>query len=484
MRLLASRRPPPLGLVALLALATPRAHADEETPYWIDGRSVTHAQNPSARPDFVRLAETMAPAVVYIAGRLGGTPPSTVSRRFEDSQSSKSVGTGFIIQKNGYILTNYHVIEHTEDIRVKLADGRDFFATVVGADEKTDIALIKIESMQPLPVAPLGDSDKLHVGEWVIAIGNPYGEFERSVTAGIISAIGRNNVKPTGKEDLYANFIQTDAAINLGNSGGPLISPSGEVVGIASAIYRRPGTADYHDAQNISFAIPINMAKMLVPLLVRYGRAPRSWLGVDIQPVNLYLSRAFKLGRNEGALIADVHAGSPGDRAGLHAGDIILDFNNRRVTNANDLPWFASITPAGERVPVNVLRDGTERKLTVVMTAHPDEHAQPPRDRPVVRTAAVRRDSVGIVVMELTPQAAAERGIAMQRGVLVSELVEGSPAVEAGLERDDLIVRIGKVETGTAADYRRALESVPSGEMVLMLVRRGDKPFWVAFPKR
>src|SRR5262249_46498811 len=190
------------------------------------------------------------------------------------------------------ILTNFHVIDRADEIRVRIVDGRDFLAQVIGADEKTDVALLKIDAPPGVTAAPLGDSDKLRVGEWVVAIGNPYGEFERSVTAGIISAVGRNNVKPTGKEELFANFIQTDAAINLGNSGGPLININGEVIGIASAIYRRPGLPDFHDAQNISFAIPINMAKTLIPLLVKFGRARRSRLGVDFQPVDVYLARA------------------------------------------------------------------------------------------------------------------------------------------------------------------------------------------------
>jgi serine protease Do len=348
----------------------------------------------------------------------------------------------------------------------------------VGADEKTDIALLKIEAPQPLPVAPLGDSDHLRVGEWVAAIGNPYGEFERSITAGIISAVGRNNVKPAGKEDLYANFIQTDAAINLGNSGGPLVSVAGEVVGIASAIYRRPGTPDYHDAQNISFAIPINMAKALVPLLQRYGRAPRSWLGVDIQPVTVYLARAFKLVHPEGALVADVRSSSPAAHAGIRAGDVILEFNGRRIANSNDLPWFASVTPAGERVSLSVLREGTERKLSVVMEPHPDEKGAPRIPQRPPRPAP-SDDSLGLTVV-----LSARIGNGGDIGVTVTDLADGSPALEAGVERDDTILRIGRAPIGTLADYRRAIDALPQGTLILMLLRRADKPFWVAFPKR
>jgi S1-C subfamily serine protease len=214
-----------LGLVLATApLSTSTAAAapaaSPAVTLWTEGHPATHGV-PGQRPDFVKLSETLGPAVVYIAGRVGGGATPAGHRFESDPIGGKSVGTGFIINKSGYILTNFHVIERTDEIRVKLADGRDFVAQVVGTDERTDVALLKIDVPQPLPIAPLGDSDKLHVGEWVIAIGNPYGEFERSVTAGIISAVGRNNVKPTGKEDLYANFIQTDAAINLGNSGGP-----------------------------------------------------------------------------------------------------------------------------------------------------------------------------------------------------------------------------------------------------------------------
>ncbi|HJZ87034.1 MAG TPA: trypsin-like peptidase domain-containing protein [Polyangia bacterium] len=472
--------------LALLALALAPAASRADEPLWTEGHPAAKvtATPAAVRPDFVKLSESLAPAVVYIAGRVGGSSSGGLGRRFESDPSGKSVGTGFIINKNGYILTNFHVVERTDEIRVKLADGRDFYAQVIGSDEKTDVALLKIEAPQPLPVAPLGDSDRLRVGEWVIAIGNPYGEFERSVTAGIISAVGRNNVKPTGKEELYANFIQTDAAINLGNSGGPLINSGGEVVGIASAIYRRPGTPDYHDAQNISFAIPINMAKHLLPLLVKYGRAPRSKLGIDIQAVTVYLARAFKLARPEGALVARVAAGSPGDKAGLHAGDVIIEFNGRRVSNHNDLPWFASTTPAGERVPIVIVRDGAERKLSVVMVPDPDDKPARTRERPVHAAAARTGDPIGITVMELTPQLAAERGLAGTQGVVVTDLIEGSPAVEAGVERDDVVVRVGKTEVASAADYRRALEGITRGSTVLLLLKREGHPFWVAFPKR
>jgi serine protease Do len=462
-------------------LATRPARAEE--PLWTEGHAAKAAP-PGARPDFVKLSETLAPAVVYIAGRVAGSAPSGPRRRFEsDPQSGKSVGTGFIINKTGFILTNYHVIEKTDEIRVRLFDGRDFVAQVIGADERTDIAMLKIEVPQSLPVAPLGDSDKLHVGEWCIAIGNPYGEFERSVTAGIISAVGRNNVKPVDKENLYANFIQTDAAINLGNSGGPLINASGEVVGIASAIYRRPGTPDYHDAQNISFAIPINMAKALVPLLAKFGHAPRSRLFVDIQPVSVYLARAFKLAHAEGALVADVRPDSPAEKAGLRTGDVILEFNGRHVSNSNDLPWFASLTPAGEKVPVLVVRDGAERRLMVAMAPDPDDKAPHGRDRSS-HPAPAQGDPVGITVAELTPQLAGERGVASGRGVLVTDLVDGSPAVEAGVERDDVVLRVGRSDIGGAADYRRALDAIAKGGMVLILIKRAERPFWVAFPKR
>jgi serine protease Do len=470
-------------LLGLSLLCAAPAFADE--PLWTEGHSAAKSPALGQRPDFVKLAETLGPAVVYIAGRVGGGAAATAGHRFESDPSyGKSVGTGFIINKGGYLLTNYHVIERTEDIRVKLADGRDFVAQVVGVDEKTDVALLKIDAPQPLPVAPLGDSDKIRVGEWCIAIGNPYGEFERSVTAGIVSAVGRNNVKPTGKEDLYANFIQTDAAINLGNSGGPLINSAGEVIGIASAIYRRPGTPDYHDAQNISFAIPINMAKALVPLLVKFGRARRSRLGVDFQPVDVYLARAFKMARPEGALIADVRPDTAADKGGLRPGDVILEFNGRHIANSNDLPWFASLTPAGEKVSLTVLREGAEKKLQVVMTADPDEKPSRARERSA-RGQVARGEPIGITVMELTQQIAAERGLpGMTRGLLVTDLVDGSPAVEAGLERDDIILRIGRTEVTNAVEYRKTLAAVPVGNMILMLVRRGEKPFWVAFPKR
>jgi len=270
-------------------------------------------------------------------------------RRFPE----RSLGSGFIISKDGYILTNEHVIEHSDTIIVTLADEKEYKARVVGKDPKTDIALIKIEAPEDLPVAPLGDSDELKIGEWVLAIGNPFG-LSHTVTVGIVSAKGR--VIGTGP---YDNFIQTDASINPGNSGGPLFNIKGEVIGINTAIMA--------SGRGIGFAIPINIAKELLPQLKEKGRITRGWLGVRIQRVTSELAKLFQLDRKRGALVTSVDEDSPAQRGGIKRGDIIVEYDEKVVEEMDDLPRMVAITPVGKNVKVKVIRDGKEKILNITI---------------------------------------------------------------------------------------------------------------------
>ncbi|NIO12201.1 MAG: Do family serine endopeptidase, partial [Deltaproteobacteria bacterium] len=338
--------------------------------------------NPQGLPDFVNLAKALRPAVVNISTSQagGGSQPSAPSPFGEEDPFSefwrrffgdpmprgpfrqKSLGSGFVVDKEGYILTNNHVIESGDKIIVRLSDDEEFEAKLIGRDPKTDIAVIKIDADINLEIAPLGNSDDLEVGEWVLAIGNPFG-LEHSVTSGIVSAKGRHiGAGP------YDNFIQTDASINPGNSGGPLINLRGEVVGINTAIFSRGG-----GNIGIGFAIPINLVKELLPQLKSKGKVTRGWLGVVIQGVTPAIAESLGMKKARGALVANVSSDGPAERAGVEIGDVIIEFNNQAVKESNDLPIIVARTPVGKKVEVIVLRDGKEVKLSVVIGELKDE---------------------------------------------------------------------------------------------------------------
>ncbi|MGH7833555.1 MAG: Do family serine endopeptidase, partial [Candidatus Binatia bacterium] len=335
-----------------------------------------------ASTDFVSLAKKLAPVVVNIAttqvsgeatqespGAFGGDDPSQEFwRRFFDNAPhggpfrQKSLGSGFIIDSDGTILTNNHVVENAARIQVRLLDGREFAGKLVGRDSKTDIALIKIIADARLPVAPLGDSDKLQVGEWVMAIGNPFG-LDHTVTTGIVSAKGRQiGAGP------YDNFIQTDASINVGNSGGPLINLRGEVVGINSAILSQSG-----GNIGIGFAAPINLAKELLPQLKATGRVVRGWMGVSVQTITPALAESLGLRDPAGALVADVKQDGPAARAGMKVGDVILELDGQPIKSAGELPALVARIPVNTGVRIKVARDGTERFLTAIIAKMGDE---------------------------------------------------------------------------------------------------------------
>jgi serine protease Do len=457
----------------ILAVCALPAFAEEEGPaplpkhLWSEGgKGGIAPAAPFTTQSFVKLAKSLGPAVVNISTvTVSGKPGEGETR-----PRGRGQGTGFVIEKSGYILTNNHVVENTEEIRVRLSDEREFIAHLVGRDERTDIAVIKIAPPSDIAVAPLGDSDKLEIGEWVVAIGNPFG-LDHTVTAGIVSAKGRRDVKPGGTSAGYYDFIQTDASINAGNSGGPLINIRGEVVGINTAM-----TAQ---AQGIAFAIPINMAKALVPQLVALGRAPRSWLGLYPQPVTPSLKRAFSLPDTRGALVSDVVPGGPAEEAGVQSGDVVLEFDGHPIRRADDLQWLVAVAGAGRKVGLTLVRGGATRKVTATLGAQPDD-TPPSASAP----APKHQSPLGMTVSEITLGIARELKQPDLRGVVVTAVESESPASEADVERGDVILRVGEVRIGTLEEYAKAVRAVPKGEMIRLLVRRENHNLWLAFPKR
>jgi serine protease Do len=457
-----------------LASAQP-ARPPHELP-WTESNlkpSLTGAVN---LPAFVKLAHALGPAVVNIVAIQSGDDPRTVLERQlapegKPHTGGKGQGTGFIINKSGIVLTNAHVVDGSDDIRVRLSDDREITARLIGRDERTDIALLEIDAGQPLPVAPLGNSDNVQIGEWVIAIGNPFG-LDHTVTAGIVSAKGRREVRPGGGNAGFYDFIQTDASINPGNSGGPLINARGEVIGINTAMNAQ--------AQGIGFAIPINMAKVIIPLLRQYGHAPRSWLGVYPQGLTPALRKAFRTGAHSGALLADVVPDSPAAHAGLRAGDLVYEFDGQKISRADDLTWLVATTPSARKVTLQLLRDGAPQRYEIALQPAPDDGDAPPPPK----TQATHHSALGMTVSEITPGIARELGNPQLRGVVVMGVEPDSPALEADIERGDLIERVGGVEVHTLDDYARAVRAPPSGELLRVLLRRDGHNTWVAFPKR
>lgn len=423
--------------------------------------SIAHAQRPSGEvllPSLADLVEELKPVVVNISTtKVVRSPLEDFFRDFRrffgdeferffppvPEFRTRSLGSGFIIDKEGFILTNNHVIEGAEDIKVKLHDGKVFDAKVVGRDPKSDIALLKIDPKgTELPVARLGDSDALRVGDWVIAIGNPFG-LEHTVTVGVISAKGR--VIGMGP---YDDFLQTDASINPGNSGGPLFNLKGEVVGINTAIVQ--------GGQGIGFAIPINMAKSLLPQLKR-GKVVHGFLGVYIQDLTPELAERFGLKEPKGALVTEVMPDSPAERAGLRKGDVIVRFDGKEVTNSYVLRRLVGSTPPGKKVRVEVLRQG--KPVSLIVTVGESE---------AERQAALSEEW-GFRVQEITPDIASHIGIS--EGVLVAEVDPNSPAGRAGISPGDVIVEIEYQPVKDLEDFQRLMAQFGQKESILLAVR-------------
>ena len=476
-----------VGLIALL-LVLVGLNGDERFSHnqlmdpWAaatEAHAASAVANPSALPDFVTLAKKLRPVVVNISttqvaerseGPAGpfqeGDPRGDFWRRFfggpipRGPQRQKSLGSGFIIDRDGSILTNNHVVENAEKIVVRLADEREFEAKVIGKDSKTDIAVIKIDARGNFPVPPLGDSDQLEVGEWVMAIGNPFG-LDNTVTAGIVSAKGRHiGAGP------YDNFIQTDASINPGNSGGPLINLRGEVVGINTAIFSQSG-----GNIGIGFATPINLAKEVLLQLKSKGKVTRGWLGVVIQRVTPEIAESLGLDKARGSLVAKLSKDGPAERAGVKIGDVIVEFDGKEIKESNDLPIIVARTSVDKKVRVKLLRDKKEVTLTVAVGELKEE---------VVVASAKEKGEFGFTVQTITPQIAESLGLERAEGVVITAVEPDSPGGEAGLRRGDVILEIDRKPVRNLADYRKALGESKKGKGSLFLVRRGESTLFLA----
>ena len=390
--------------------------------------------------------------------------PNPGPREFQNN----SLGSGFIISTDGYILTNAHVVEAADEINVKLNDKREFKAKVIGSDKRTDIALIKIDATG-LPAVKFGDPNRLKVGEWVIAIGSPFG-FENSVTAGIVSAKGRSL-----PQENFVPFIQTDAAVNPGNSGGPLFNMRGEVVGINSQIYSRTG-----GFMGLSFSIPIDVANDIATQLKTGGKVTRGRIGVVIQPVTRELAESFGLPKPAGALVSSVEKGSPAEKAGIEAGDVILKFGGRDVNSSEDLPRLVGGSKPGTKAAVQLMRNKAAREVSVVVGEMPDEARtaqRTPRGKPGAKPPAESVSRLGMTLSEPTAEQRKELKIA--GGILVEEAT--GPAAKAGIRRGDIILAVNNQDVKSLEQFTQLIGQFEKGKIVAMLVRRGGNALYIPF---
>ncbi|MCR6702835.1 MAG: DegQ family serine endoprotease [Dokdonella sp.] len=375
----------------------------------------------------------------------------------------RSLGSGFIISADGYVLTNNHVVEGADEVRVRLSDRRDLEAKIVGTDPQTDIALLKVEA-SALPSVTLGDSSKLRPGQWVVAIGSPFG-LDHSVTAGIVSAIGRN----TGGGQQYVPFIQTDVPINRGNSGGPLFNLDGQVVGINSQIFSNTG-----GYMGVSFAIPIDLAMNTVDQLKTSGRVSRGMIGVQIQNVDRETAKALGLPRSGGALVNNVTAGGAADKAGVKLQDVILGFNGQEVVSSADLPPLVGMTKPGSKAELSIFRDGKTINVPITVGEQPAELTAGTGGAAAAGSAS---NPLGLTVENLTPEQRRQLDL-QDEGVVITRI--GGSARASQLAPGDIVLRVGRTPIKTAADFNAAVKSVAPGDSVMLLVRRGDVTQFVA----
>jgi serine protease Do len=468
---------------ALIASASGARAADSAPPpapahFWTELADPAHAPKAQSMPDFVELAAKLSPAVVNISTDepdepVEGAEPSPedphagpLDPHFEEAPHSKALGSGFIITKDGYILTNEHVVDSPGAVTVTLQDGHNYTAKVVGHDEKSDIALLKIDVKHDLAVAPLGNSEDLKVGEWVMAIGNPFG-FDHSVTAGIVSAKGR--FIPGSYED----FIQTDASINPGNSGGPLIDLRGNVIGVNCAIYTHTGSS-----MGIGFAVPIDLVKEELPQLKSSGKVVRGWLGVYIQKVTPELAESLGLADSRGALVARVLDDGPAKAAGVKRGDVIVAFDNQPVDDSRELPLLVGRTDLGHKGVLKVIRDKQEIELPVTITqSHEPEIVAAEEKTQKPDLGAISR--FGLRVKDLSPDLAKELGLDAPGGVVIASVEPGSRADEAGLRARDVIIEVNRAAVKNVDAYQNAVKASAKGKSVLLLIRRGDATVYV-----
>ncbi|MGB5938584.1 MAG: Do family serine endopeptidase [Rhodanobacter sp.] len=458
------------------------------------------AQAPAAAalPDFTGIVQRNAPAVVHVEARYNGErqgsnrsmrgrampgqgmpddPQAEIFRRFfgmpmmpsPQDQKRTSLGSGFIISADGYILTNNHVVDHADKVTVRLQDRRTLTAKVIGTDPTYDIALLKVDAGGSLPAVTLGDSRSLKPGQWVLAIGSPFG-FDYTVTQGIVSAVGRN----LGQRDQpYTSFIQTDVPINRGNSGGPLFDLQGRVVGINSQIYSNTGTYS-----GVAFSIPIDVAMNAVQQLKSKGYVSRGMLGVTVQPVDDDMVKAFGLENGVGAAVVDVTADSGAAKAGIQSGDIILAYNGQTLQQASDLPPLVGMTKPGSKVPVEILRNGKKQTLEVAIS-------EASRDRNAMngQGAAPSPGSSGSAALGLTVESIdsdtrRQLGLKPGQGVVIGDIT-GPVAAQAGLQAGDVILMVNQQKIGSVAEFEAATKGVKAGSTVLLLVRRGEQSNFV-----
>jgi serine protease Do len=430
-------------------------------------------------PDFADLVDKQGPAVVNISTtqtvRGQTAPPGSEEdpfydffRRFGPPQpprdyETRSLGSGFVISQEGYILTNSHVVEAADDITVRLTDKREYKAKVIGSDRRSDVAVLKIDA-NGLPVVAIGDPSKTRVGQWVVAIGSPFG-FENTVTAGIVSAKER-----TLPQENFVPLIQTDVAINPGNSGGPLFNLKGEVIGMNSMIFSRTG-----GFMGLSFAIPIDVAMDVAKQLQTTGRVSRGRIGVVIQEVTKELAESFGLQKANGALVNSVEKGGPADKAGIQASDVIIKFDNKEVINSTELPRVVAATKPGTKVTVQVWRKGERKDLTVVVGETPDEKSAGKRPSAPKKSSGEALSKLGLAATDLTSDLKKELNVA--NGVLV-ENAEGI-AARAGIRRGDVILAVNNQEVKSVEELNRLLTAGDRARTVALLVKRGEGSLYV-----
>ncbi len=442
-------------------------------------------------PDFTEMVKTNGVAVVNISSTQKAKPEATDAQKMPplpegmppemeelfkhfynnpdgggnggNGGEAQSLGSGFIISKDGYILTNHHVVKDADEIFVKFFDRRELVAKLIGSDERTDVAVLKVEA-NDLPVVAIGDPNKLQVGEWVLAIGSPFG-FEQSVTAGIVSAKGRS--LPGGN---YVPFIQTDVAINPGNSGGPLFNMEGQVVGINSQIYSRTG-----GFMGLSFSIPMDVVMNVVNQIKSNGKAAHGWLGVQIQDVTRELAESFGMKKPQGALVSKIMPGSPAEKADIQIGDIIIDFNGQTIEKSGDLPPMVGMTPINDKATLKILRQGAEKTVNFDIGLLPDQAA---KAGPNKTEKAKPANRLGLMVSDLTAEEKETLQI-VKGGVLVQNVGNGI-AKNAGILQGDVILRIANVAINDVASFEKAIKELPVGKSVAVLIQRRGSPAFIA----
>lgn len=462
-----------------LGLGAVSSGADTTTPPAPPGLMV--APMAAGLPELTGLIKANSPAVVSIsvdgkADGTGGMPdgfdelPEELQQFFRQlprgprggGRAPQAFGSGFIISSDGYVVTNAHVVDDAKTVTVRLTDKRELEAEIVGSDKLSDVALLKVKA-DNLPTVQLGDSDKLDVGQWVVAIGAPFG-LDHTATQGIVSALSRS--LPT---ETYVPFIQTDAAVNPGNSGGPLFNLQGQVIGVNSQIYSRSG-----GYMGVSFAIPINVVKNVTDQLKTSGQVSRGWLGVEIQNVEPKLAQSLSLPQTKGALVASVLPSSPADKAGIQAGDVITGFNSLVVESANTLPLLVGNTAIGKSVPVEVWRSG--KAVTVNATIE----KLPSKEGTTLAESKATKGALGVAVAELTQQERDKNSALKEQGVAVREVQPDSPAAEAGIEVGDIILSVDNTAIKDSATLREMINKASTDKPLAVLILRDDRTRFVA----